>query len=51
MQNLKDVVSFSGPFWKLDSRFFFTTKYKTIVSIFLFLVASETMKKKFVYYI
>ena len=32
---IKDVVSCSGPFWRLISRFFFITKYNTIVSIFL----------------
>ena len=36
---IKDVVSCSGPFWKLISRFFFITKYNTIVLIFLFLLA------------
>ena len=33
--DIKDVVLCSGPFWKLISRFFFITKYNTIVSIFL----------------
>ena len=32
--NIKDIVSFSGPFWKFILRFFFITKYSTIVSIF-----------------
>ena len=31
---IKDVVSCSGPFWKLISRFIFITKYDTIVLIF-----------------
>ena len=33
---VKDVVSCSGPFWNLTPRFFFITKYNTIVSIFLY---------------
>ena len=44
----KVVVSCSGPFWKIISRFFFTTKYNTIVSIFYAFISIINYKKKFV---
>ena len=46
---LKDVVSCSGPFWKLISKFFFITKYNTIVSIFLYVFISIINYKNFIF--
>ena len=49
--SLKDVVSCSGPFWKLISEFFFITKYNTIVLIFLYLFIGIINYKKNVFLI